>query len=102
MDTLSRRERYLQTAEARSWDITLENGYQFEPLVSEPGVFRLWRPVPNDHLYYRLDFYEADCICDCPGFEIYGACKHRIALLRAVNEAMNLLAPMLQLDRGKR
>jgi hypothetical protein len=98
---LTRRDKAIATAEARSATL-FQDGYKCDPDADMPGRYHVSktpelltrRPLrPGESASYEVDVTTGEC--SCPAYAWLGTCKHRVAVLRAVAEAVRLLGPML-------
>lgn len=95
-------EKALKTTKERSLFL-FQSGYRFEPDPHRPGFYFCRRPLPfidkkTGEIVegYWLDVTRGDTFCSCPQFNYAKDCKHRIALVRALRDAVDLLYPMLK------
>jgi len=87
----------LRTTQIRATSL-LSEGYKVET-TDTPGIYFVRRPVPlikKDGTYiegYTVDICQGTC--SCPAFASLGDCKHKIAVLTSIAEAVALLGPLL-------
>jgi hypothetical protein len=77
----------------------LADGYKVET-TEAPGIYFVRRPAPlvDRRTGEQIDGYTVDICqrtCNCPAHANLGDCKHIIATLTAIAEALSLVAPML-------
>lgn len=98
----TRKEKAMETIRLKA-ETLFSDGYSVEPIADEPGCYFVDSPLRTDpktgqqyRRCYRVDIPNDDC--DCPAREFYGTCKHIKATLKAVENALRLVMPMIPIE----